>query len=112
MFFLTPKYLKQGRLYITTAARLAEDVGKKGAAIEGPPIKLTMTPSRKPSEPTYRELTRDALAVLQPGFLGTTAPDWLLRQVSEGLTAVGLFGRNIAAPDQLASLTAQLRAEL
>lgn len=24
-------------------------------------------------------LTRDALAVLQPGFTGTTAPDWLLR---------------------------------
>ncbi|MCB5169184.1 glycoside hydrolase family 3 protein [Streptomyces bambusae] len=56
-------------------------------------------------------VTRDALAVLQPGFLGTTAPDWLLRQVAEGLTAVGLFGRNIASPAQLAALTAQLRAE-
>ncbi|WP_328620346.1 glycoside hydrolase family 3 protein [Streptomyces sp. NBC_00354] len=57
------------------------------------------------------ELTRDALAVLQPGFEGTTAPAWLLRQVGEGLTAVGLFGRNIASPEQLAALTAQLRAE-
>ncbi|QES50086.1 sugar hydrolase [Streptomyces venezuelae] len=56
-------------------------------------------------------VTRDALAVLQPGFEGTTAPDWLLRQVGEGLTAVGLFGRNIASPEQLAALTAQLRAE-
>ncbi|MGW7328460.1 glycoside hydrolase family 3 protein [Streptomyces sp. NPDC054840] len=56
-------------------------------------------------------LTRDALAVLQPGFEGTTAPDWLLRQVGEGLTAVGLFGRNIASPEQLAALTAQLRTE-
>ncbi|MER7759373.1 glycoside hydrolase family 3 protein [Streptomyces sp. NPDC097619] len=56
-------------------------------------------------------VTRDALAVLQPGFLGTTAPDWLLRQVGEGLTAVGLFGRNIASPEQLSALTAQLRAE-
>ncbi|MEV0991339.1 glycoside hydrolase family 3 protein [Streptomyces sp. NPDC049949] len=56
-------------------------------------------------------LTRDALAVLQPGFEGTTAPAWLLRQVGEGLTAVGLFGRNIASPEQLAALTAQLRAE-
>ncbi|MFF5702055.1 glycoside hydrolase family 3 protein [Streptomyces sp. NPDC012794] len=55
-------------------------------------------------------LTRDALAVLQPGFEGTTAPAWLLRQVGEGLTAVGLFGRNIASPEQLAALTAQLRA--
>lgn len=56
-------------------------------------------------------VTRDALAVLQPGFEGTTAPAWLLRQVRDGLTAVGLFGRNIALPEQLAALTAQLRAE-
>ncbi|MFD6889959.1 glycoside hydrolase family 3 protein [Streptomyces sp. NPDC059957] len=56
-------------------------------------------------------LTRDALAVLQPGFEGTTAPAWLLRQVAEGLTAVGLFGRNITSPEQLAALTAQLRRE-
>ncbi|MCX4813764.1 glycoside hydrolase family 3 protein [Streptomyces sp. NBC_01239] len=56
-------------------------------------------------------LTRDALTVLQPGFPGTTAPDWLLRRLGEGLASVGLFGRNIASPEQLASLTAQLRSE-
>ncbi|MGV9320455.1 glycoside hydrolase family 3 protein [Streptomyces sp. NPDC003660] len=56
-------------------------------------------------------LTRDALTVLQPGFTGTTAPDWLLRRLGEGLASVGLFGRNIVSPEQLASLTAQLRAE-
>ncbi|MEV0694310.1 glycoside hydrolase family 3 protein [Streptomyces sp. NPDC050388] len=56
-------------------------------------------------------LTRDALAVLQPGFAGTTAPDWVLRRLGEGLTSVGLFGRNIASPGQLAALTGQLRAE-
>ncbi|RII16060.1 putative lipoprotein YbbD precursor [Streptomyces sp. YIM 130001] len=56
-------------------------------------------------------LTRDVLAVLQPGFTGTTAPDWLLRRLDEGLYSVGLFGRNIASEDQLAALTAQLRAE-
>ncbi|MDT7844216.1 glycoside hydrolase family 3 protein [Streptomyces justiciae] len=56
-------------------------------------------------------LTRDALTVLQPGFTGTTAPDWLLRRLGEGLASVGLFGRNIASPDQLSALTAQLRAE-
>ncbi|WP_372345578.1 glycoside hydrolase family 3 protein [Streptomyces sp. KL116D] len=56
-------------------------------------------------------LTRDALTVLQPGFTGTTAPDWLLRRLGEGLASVGLFGRNIATPDQLAALTAQLRSE-
>ncbi|MFC9587410.1 glycoside hydrolase family 3 protein [Streptomyces yangpuensis] len=57
------------------------------------------------------EVTRDALAVLQPGFEGTTAPAWLLRRIGEGLASVGLFGRNIASPEQLAALTAQLRAE-
>ncbi|MFJ3666319.1 glycoside hydrolase family 3 protein [Streptomyces sp. NPDC090106] len=56
-------------------------------------------------------LTRDALTVLQPGFAGTTAPDWLLRRLGEGLASVGLFGRNIATPEQLSALTAQLRAE-
>ncbi|KOV71490.1 sugar hydrolase [Streptomyces sp. AS58] len=56
-------------------------------------------------------LTRDALTVLQPGFTGTTAPDWLLRRLGEGLASVGLFGRNIASPEQLSALTAQLRAE-
>lgn len=56
-------------------------------------------------------LARDALTVLQPGFTGTTAPDWLLRRLGEGLASVGLFGRNIASPEQLAALTAQLRAE-
>ncbi|MFF4737788.1 glycoside hydrolase family 3 protein [Streptomyces sp. NPDC001262] len=56
-------------------------------------------------------LTRDALTVLQPGFTGTTAPGWLLRRLGEGLASVGLFGRNITSPEQLAKLTAQLRAE-
>ncbi|QGV78647.1 glycoside hydrolase family 3 protein [Streptomyces ficellus] len=56
-------------------------------------------------------LVRDALTVLQPGFTGTTPPDWLLRRVGEGLASVGLFGRNITSPDQLAALTARLRAE-
>ncbi|WP_406332761.1 glycoside hydrolase family 3 protein [Streptomyces sp. NBC_00203] len=56
-------------------------------------------------------ITRDALTVLQPGFTGTTAPDWLLRRLGEGLASVGLFGRNIDSPEQLAALTAQLRAE-
>ncbi|MEU7040468.1 glycoside hydrolase family 3 N-terminal domain-containing protein [Streptomyces varsoviensis] len=56
-------------------------------------------------------LTRDALTVLQPGFTGTEAPDWLLRRIGEGLASVALFGRNVATPEQLAALTARLRAE-
>ncbi|GAA3496587.1 glycoside hydrolase family 3 protein [Streptomyces prasinosporus] len=60
---------------------------------------------------TTDTLTRDVLTVLQPGFTGTTAPDWLLRRLGAGLASVGLFGRNIATPAQLSALTAQLRAE-
>ncbi|CAM5579600.1 Beta-hexosaminidase [Streptomyces griseoloalbus] len=56
-------------------------------------------------------LTRDALAVLQPGFTGTTAPDWVRRALAEGLVSVALFGRNVADPEQVTALTAQLRAE-
>ena len=56
-------------------------------------------------------LARDALAVLQPGFTGTTAPDWLLRRLGEGLGSVALFARNIESAGQLARLTARLRAE-
>ncbi|MEU1542923.1 glycoside hydrolase family 3 protein [Actinacidiphila glaucinigra] len=55
-------------------------------------------------------LVRDALTVLQPGFHGTTAPEWLLRRLAEGLGSVALFARNIESPGQLAALTAQLRA--
>ncbi|MEV5506009.1 glycoside hydrolase family 3 protein [Streptomyces orinoci] len=57
------------------------------------------------------QLNRDALTVLQPGFAGTTAPDWLLRRLGEGLGAVGVFGRNIVSAAQLTELTARLRAE-
>ncbi len=56
-------------------------------------------------------VTRDALAVLQPGFTGTTAPGWLLRRLEEGLGAVALFARNIDTPEQLAALTARLRQQ-
>jgi len=57
---LSYRVTETGTLYITTAARLAEDAGKKGAAIEGPPIKLTLSQPLKPSNPSYRELTLDA----------------------------------------------------
>ncbi|MGW2490276.1 glycoside hydrolase family 3 protein [Streptomyces sp. NPDC001606] len=56
-------------------------------------------------------LARDALAVLQPGFDGTTAPDWVRRRIGEGLASVALFGRNVHSEAQVTALTAQLRAE-
>jgi beta-N-acetylhexosaminidase len=60
---------------------------------------------------TESELFADAATVLQPGFAGTTAPDWLRRQVADGLGGVALFGRNCVDTAQLAALTATLRAE-
>jgi hypothetical protein len=58
---LSYRVTDQGRLFITTAARLAEDAGSQRKVIEGPPLKLLMSQPLKPSDPTYREMTRDAL---------------------------------------------------
>ncbi|WP_369216406.1 glycoside hydrolase family 3 protein [Streptomyces flavofungini] len=60
------------------------------------------------SDPTLEHL---ANSVLQPGFEGTTAPDWVRRKISEGLGSVVLFARNIESVEQVARLTAELRAE-
>lgn len=57
------------------------------------------------------QLERDAAGALIVGFTGTTAPDDLLRAVAGGLGAVILFTRNVADADQVAALTARLRAE-
>ena len=56
-------------------------------------------------------LHRDALAVLQPGFVGTTPPDWLHRHLAAGLGSVALFSRNVTDQGQLTELTAGLREE-
>jgi beta-N-acetylhexosaminidase len=58
-----------------------------------------------------RGLDRAAAACLFPGFDGQTVPDWLKRLLGQGLGGVVLFSRNIAGPEQVASLTAALRAE-
>ncbi|WP_329325131.1 glycoside hydrolase family 3 protein [[Kitasatospora] papulosa] len=57
------------------------------------------------------ELRRLALGVLQPGFVGTTPPAWLLRAIQDGLGSVVLFTRNIISIEQVARLTERLRAE-
>ncbi|MFJ3232751.1 glycoside hydrolase family 3 protein [Streptomyces sp. NPDC086787] len=72
---------------------------------------MTTFASGTPASGARDALTRDALTVLQPGFTGTTPPDWLLRRLDEGLTSVALFGRNILSPEQLSALTGRLRAE-
>ncbi|WKU05167.1 glycoside hydrolase family 3 protein [Micromonospora sp. HUAS LYJ1] len=58
-----------------------------------------------------RNLAGLAATVLQPGFVGTTPPDWVCRWLAEGLGAVVLFARNVVDPEQVAALTATLRAE-
>ncbi|KQV23787.1 MULTISPECIES: glycoside hydrolase family 3 protein [unclassified Kitasatospora] len=57
------------------------------------------------------QLHRDALTVLQPGFVGTTMPEWVRRHLAAGLGSVALFARNVVNPEQLAALTAELRSE-
>ncbi len=59
---LSYRVTEDGTLFITTAARLAEDTGKKGAVIEGPPVKLTLSKVMPSTDSSYRELTRDAYA--------------------------------------------------
>lgn len=56
---LSYRVAEDGTLFITTAARLASETGKK-AVIEGPPVKLTLGQPMKPADPSYREVTRDA----------------------------------------------------
>jgi beta-N-acetylhexosaminidase len=59
------------------------------------------------SHPTLREL---ALRTLMPAFPGTTAPDWALRLISEGLGGIALFGANVRSHEQVAALTASMRS--
>ncbi|MGX6606924.1 glycoside hydrolase family 3 protein [Micromonosporaceae bacterium Da 78-11] len=55
-------------------------------------------------------LRRLALGTLLAAFAGKTAPDWALDLLSDGLAGHTLFGHNIADVEQVARLTAQLRA--
>ncbi|WP_329124483.1 glycoside hydrolase family 3 protein [Streptomyces sp. NBC_01465] len=57
------------------------------------------------------ELLALADQVLQPGFRGTTAPDWIRRRLSGGLASVLLFGGNVRDRAQTLALTDALRVE-
>ena len=49
--------------------------------------------------------------VLQPGFVGTSPPDWVRRRLAGGLGSVILFAANMESPEQARTLTNKLRAE-
>ncbi|NUR86384.1 MAG: glycoside hydrolase family 3 protein [Nonomuraea sp.] len=57
-----------------------------------------------------RGLRRLAAGTLLVAFQGTTAPDWVLRELEQGLGGVTLFGFNVDSPAQVSALTGTLRA--
>ncbi|HEY7224619.1 MAG TPA: glycoside hydrolase family 3 N-terminal domain-containing protein [Micromonosporaceae bacterium] len=71
-----------------------------------------MTSAQRPrSLPAQQSSLRGlALRTLLPAFSGTHPPAWALHLVEEGLGGIALFGANIVAPEQVADLTAALRA--
>jgi beta-N-acetylhexosaminidase len=54
------------------------------------------------------QVRRLAEGCLLPGFVGTRAPGWVLRRLERGLGGAVLFARNVASPEQVAALTAEL----
>ncbi|TYB58654.1 glycoside hydrolase family 3 protein [Nonomuraea sp. PA05] len=56
-----------------------------------------------------RGLRRLAAGTLLVAFQGTTAPEWVLRELEHGLGGVTLFGFNVADPGQVLALTTALR---
>jgi beta-N-acetylhexosaminidase len=57
------------------------------------------------------ELDRLAAGCLLAGFEGSSVPDWLRRWLDRGLGGVVLFAWNVESREQVAELTAELRAE-
>ena len=55
-------------------------------------------------------VARLAAACLLPSFPGTTAPEWVLRRLEQGLGGITLFADNIGDAEQLAALTGSLRS--
>ena len=53
------------------------------------------------------DLYRLAMAVLQPGYAGTSLPDWMRRALGQGLGGVVLFARNAPGPPAVARIRAE-----
>ncbi|MEU8195477.1 glycoside hydrolase family 3 N-terminal domain-containing protein [Microbispora amethystogenes] len=61
--------------------------------------------STSTGDPGLHRLAAGALLI---SFRGTTAPDWVLRGLEDGLGGVCLFGFNVASGEQVGALTARL----
>ncbi|WP_214403199.1 glycoside hydrolase family 3 N-terminal domain-containing protein, partial [Pseudonocardia lacus] len=74
---------------------------------------MTRAPAPEPMAAVVAddELARAAAGVVLASFTGPTAPPWVLRGLADGLAGVVLFGSNVVDPEQLARLSATLRAE-
>ena len=57
-------------------------------------------------------LAADVSATLQPGFSGTTVPDWVVRAHAGGLVSLCLYGDNVAPGAGLRDLCASLHDRL
>ena len=87
---LSYRVTEEGRLFITTAARLAEEGIKKGKVIEGPPVKLAMGPVSRPTDPSFPAATVGELAkrLARQGLRDEAAKN-LLRQYGKALFEPG-----------------------
>ncbi|WP_104092055.1 glycoside hydrolase family 3 N-terminal domain-containing protein [Arthrobacter sp. GMC3] len=59
---------------------------------------------------TAPDIRRLAAGTLMPGFVGVSAPAWILEAFDDGLAAVCLFGTNLVSWEQLRELCGELRA--
>ncbi|WP_432931563.1 glycoside hydrolase family 3 protein [Microbispora sp. CA-135349] len=69
------------------------------------PLAGAAAPSTRTGDPGLNRLAAGTLLI---SFRGTTAPDWVLRGLEDGLGGVCLFGSNIAGDEQVAALIARL----
>jgi len=87
---LSYRVTEAGKLFITTAARLAAEGNKKDKVVEGPPVKLAMSPPMKVASPTFQEQTRASLTRrLKAQGLRDEAVDNLIRQYADVLFQPG-----------------------
>ncbi|WP_312179103.1 glycoside hydrolase family 3 N-terminal domain-containing protein [Arthrobacter sp.] len=56
-----------------------------------------------------RTIRSTVIGTLLPGFPGTSVPEWLIRELRDGLAGVCLFGSNIESAAQIRELTSAIR---